>query len=498
MKILLVDPPFYRFIKYYNRFFPLGLAYLASFLREKGHEVLIYDADANVDRATEMDFSALETKYGNYLQQVGTLSHPIWSEFRKALRKFKPEVVGISVYTTKVAAAFRAAEIVKTLEPAIPVVIGGPHPSVKAEESLQICPHIDFAVRGEGEISFSQLIEAFDKKRSYNSVNGLSYRDNGRIIHNQQPDFIRNLDDICFPARDLLYHRASYTSEDMALIMTGRGCPFACTFCSSAGIWRRIVRFRSIKNVIAEIKQVQNDFGSIQFAFKDDTFTIKRDRVLELCREITNTGLNIKWDCNARANLVDETMLKEMKTAGCNGVKMGIESGSQRIRQEIMKKGVTTEQIRHAAGIIRKAGIHWTGYFMMGLPTETKKEMLQTLSLMREIKPDFASLSVYEPFPGTDLYDKSVQKNLVAESRDINDYYTISPKYYYVKDIETRIDTMSNMEFKEIEEFMKRSFHKYNRNIFCVLKRAKARSSLYIKNPSAFVGDIRKFLAWVS
>ena len=498
MKTLLVDPPFYRFIKYYNRYFPLGLAYLAGVLREQGHEVLIYDADANVERAREMDFSVLENKYENYLRQVSTLSHPIWNEFRTVLSDFKPEVVGISVFTTKAAGAFRAAEIVKTFDASIPVVIGGPQPSVRAEESLRICPYVDFAVRGEGEISFSHLIEAIEKKNSYHAIDGLSYRSDGRIIHNRNADFISNLDEISFPARDLLFHKSAYTSEDMGLVMTGRGCPFACTFCSSSGVWRRIARFRSIGNVIAEIRQVQKDFGCIQFAFKDDTFTIRSDRVLELCREIRAAGLKIKWDCNARANLLNVPMLKEMKSAGCNGIKMGVESGSERIRQEIMKKGVTTEQIRHAADIIRKANIHWTGYFMMGLPTETKEEMLQTLNLMREIKPDFASLSVYEPFPGTTLYDKGVRENLFADSRNLNDYYSISPKYYYIKEFEAHIGTMSNDEFRGMEAFMKRRFHRHNCRLSGILKRGKARGALYLKNPLALAGDIRKFIAWIS
>lgn len=498
MKILLVDPPFYRFIKYYNRYFPLGLAYLAEVLRKQGHETLIYDADANVERAREMDFSVLENKYEDYLRQVSTLNHPIWNEFRMVLSDFKPYIVGISIFTTKVAGAFRAAEIVKSLNASIPVVIGGPHPSVRAEESLRICPHVDFAIRGEGEISFLRLIEAIEKQTSYHKVDGLSYRSNGRIIHNQQSDFIPNLDEIGFPERNLLFHKSAYTSEDMGLIMTGRGCPFGCTFCSSVGVWRRIARFRSVKNVLAEIKQVQKDFGCVQFAFKDDTFTLKRDRVLELCREIKAAGLNIKWDCNARANLLDETLLKEMKSAGCNGIKMGIESGSERIRQDIMNKGVTTEQIKNAARLIRKAGIHWTGYFMMGLPTETKEEMHQTLSLMRDIKPDFASLSVYEPFPGTALYDENLQENLFAKSRELNDYYSISPKYYYLNDGEIHSDTMSNEEFKKIEAFMKKSFHKHNLRLSGLLKRGKARSMLYLKNPLVLVEDVRKFIAWIS
>jgi len=147
MKVLLIDPPFYRFIKYYNRYFPLGLAYLAAVLRDKGHQVLIYDADANIDKASRMDYTDLESKYPEYIKCINNLSHPIWNELRNTLNEVKPDLVGINVFTTKAAAAFRAAEIVKTLFNNVPVVVGGPHPSVKADESLRISPFVDYAVR---------------------------------------------------------------------------------------------------------------------------------------------------------------------------------------------------------------------------------------------------------------------------------------------------------------------------------------------------------------
>ena len=186
-----------------------------------------------------------------------------------------------------------------------------------------------------------------------------------------------------------------------------------------------------------------------------------------------------------------------MKSAGCNGIKMGIESGSNRVLKSIMKKGITVKQIKYAARLMRTNGIHWTGYFMMGLPTETKDDMLKTLALMRQIKPDFASLSVYEPFPGTQLYDQGLAMGYVAETRVLDDYYTISPKYLYMKDPHNRIDTMSDEEFRQIEQLMKDSFHKYNRGVTRILKRAHARSALYLREPKALLGDFKKFLTWV-
>ncbi|MHC4677088.1 MAG: B12-binding domain-containing radical SAM protein [Planctomycetota bacterium] len=315
MRILLIDPPFYRFIKYYNRFFPLGLAYLAAVLRENGHQVLIYDADANKEKAEEMDFSALEDKYPEYLDGVNRPSHPVWAEFQGVLRDFKPELVGISVFTAKVASAFKMAEIVKDLSHDVPVVMGGPHPSVKSEESLRISPFVDFAVRGEAEHSFLELVKAVERGGPYGDIKGLSFRTNGRIRHNPPAEFIQDLDSLPYPARDLLLNKDSYTSEDMGLVMSGRGCPFDCTFCSSAGVWHRIVRFRSVENVMGEIQQVRSVYGTVQFSFKDDIFTIKPKRVSEFCRFLKDIKPRVRWECNARVNLISEQLLAEMKSA---------------------------------------------------------------------------------------------------------------------------------------------------------------------------------------
>jgi radical SAM superfamily enzyme YgiQ (UPF0313 family) len=162
-----------------------------------------------------------------------------------------------------------------------------------------------------------------------------------------------------------------------------------------------------------------------------------------------------------------------------------------------MKKNITVEQVRHAAELIHEAGIHWTGYFMMGLPTETEREMLQTLELMRQIKPDFASLSVYEPLPGTQLFDAGLAAGEVTDSRTLEEYCAISPKYYYFADLNNRIDTMTDDRFRGIERFMKTTFHKYNRSPARIFKRARARSGLYLNKPAALLDDFRKFLAWL-
>ncbi|MFH0987864.1 MAG: radical SAM protein, partial [Parcubacteria group bacterium] len=288
----------------------------------------------------------------------------------------------------------------------------------------------------------------------------------------------------------------TYTSEDMGLLFASRACPFNCTFCSSAGIWGRKTRYRSVANIISEIKAVQKDYGTIQFSFKDDTFTLDKRRVLEFCRALREEDINIKWDCNARINLIDAELLKTMKQNGCNGLKVGIESGSDRILQ-LMQKGITTTQIRDKGKVLNQSGIHWTGYFMMGLPTETAEDMRTTARLMREIKPDFASLSVYEPFPGTELFELGVEKGLAVRERTLTDFYTLSPKYYYIKDAGHQIDTMPQVEFEALQTEIKNEFHHYNAGLFRILKRLTARSGIYLQEPVMLWNDFKKFLGWM-
>ena len=495
MRILLADPPFYRLIGYYNRYFPLGLAYIAAVLRREGHEVLIYDADCNVN-PSKMDFIGLEESYPHYLRSVKDKNHPVWQEARQVISDFKPEIIGISVWTTYAAASFTLASLCKEYDRDVPVVMGGPHISIRYDEVMKICPDADFLVRGEGERAFAELARAISRKgRELKKLAGISYRENGKTVHNPKGEFIDDLDALPFPARDLLLNKASYDPEDMGLIMTSRGCPYGCSYCATS-IWERKTRCRSVANVILEIEQVVSAYGTRQFAFKDDSFTVNRKRITEFCDELIRRKITISWDCNTRVDLVDEELLLKMKKAGCKGIKVGIETGSERVLGMINKK-ITFDQCRRAARLFRKTGIHWTGYFMMGLPSESRQEVYQTLRFMKELDPDYASFSVYEPFPGTELFNIGVEKGLVQPDRALEDFYSISPKYYYARDIARRSDTMSNDEFERIENDMKNEFHRFNRRPRKIFKRVRSRSGGYFANPLAALSDLNKFLRWV-
>jgi radical SAM superfamily enzyme YgiQ (UPF0313 family) len=185
-----------------------------------------------------------------------------------------------------------------------------------------------------------------------------------------------------------------------------------------------------------------------------------------------------------------------MKKAGCNSIKVGIESGSERILK-LMDKGITLERVEEAARLFREVGIHWTAYFMMGIPTETKEDVKKTLDLLYKIRPSFASIGVYEPFPGTKLFDVGVEHGLVNKEMVYEDFFARIPSDYYLKDIHHRVDTMNQEDFITLENEVKGAFHNYNKGVMRIFERARSRSNVYLHNPRIFFNDIKKFLGWI-
>jgi len=501
MNIMLIDPPFYRFMGYYNRYFPLGLAYMAAVLRNEGHKVLIYDSDANIN-PSKMDFSHLEQSYPLYLQSLKDDRHHLWQEMKGDIHNFKPDVIGISVWTSFAASAFKIASLCKGYDHSIPIVMGGPHISLKHEEVIKICPDVDYLITGEGETTFSELLKILQNIKTYENsddpfkdIKGLSYKLNGVAVHNPHREFISDLDSLPFPAYDLLFNKDCYTAEDMGLIMSSRGCPYGCSYCATE-IWKRKVRYHSVDYIVEAIHRVIKEFGTKQFSFKDDSLTANKKRVLALCDKLIKENIAINWDCNTRVDLVDEELLRKMKAAGCNSIKVGIETGSEKVLKLVNKK-TTLAQARDAAKLFKKVGIHWTGYFMIGIPSETREEIYQTLNFMREIKPDFASLSVYGPFPGTDLFKIGIESGLIQNEMTMEDFFNMSPKHYYMKDITRRVDTMDGAAFESLELEMRKAFNEYNKSFIRLAKRAMARRKIYFEEPQVLLGDIIRFWSWM-
>lgn len=357
--------------------FPLGIAYIASFVRSKGHSVKLVDVKSFGDS---------------------------WNEkIRELIRLEKPKYVGISCVTPSMPDALRIANSVKDEDKNIKIVLGGPHPSAIPEECVKY-DNVDIVCIGEGEHTFLELLEGKELK----DIKGLCYKDGKEIKMTPPRELITNLDDLPWPAYDLLQvHSYGNPFLGKSIIMVaGRGCPYNCLFCSSKTINKQRSRLRSVKGVVDEVEYLYNEYGLRGFLFADDTFTLLPKRTEEFCNEIIKRNLKISWGCDTRVDTLTPELAKLMKVSGCNLVKLGIESGDENILK-IIKKGITLDQVRRAVKIVKDAGIKAHGFFIIGHPYDTEESIKRTMEFAKSLPLDYAQFSVLTPYPGTDVYEMS-------------------------------------------------------------------------------------------
>jgi radical SAM superfamily enzyme YgiQ (UPF0313 family) len=352
------------------------------------------------------------------------------------VRKEKPRLVGISFMTPQVRIAKDIAQGIKSLDPAISVIVGGAHASAIPEEVLQGSA-IDFVAIGEGEETMSEVARCLliDGK-SIKGIHGLAYRQDGRIVICPPRKPIEDLDSLPIPAWRLLaaerYSVRGFGGDirkPTYAILSSRGCPNDCIFCDSHTVFGRRFRGRSAKNIFSELIFLHERFGAEQFDFVDDTITIDRDRLMELSRLILDSRIGIRWMCNARVNTVDLELLRMMKEAGCIRVDFGVESGDPEVLKAI-KKRITLEQVRSAHRWAKQVGLSTLSFFMVGNPGETWQSVIKTVELAKEIQSDFPCIGIATPYPGSELY-RIAQRNGWILDRDWTKY---SPSAYQDKD----------------------------------------------------------------
>jgi anaerobic magnesium-protoporphyrin IX monomethyl ester cyclase len=393
VRILLVSP--ISKVWSSRKHIPLGLGYLAAVLEEAGHQVQIYDA------AVE------DEPLGNVLDRI------------------KFEVVGISSTTPLINEAWEAAREAQA-HGAI-TILGGPHPTLLPDESMQR-PEVDLVVRGEGEETIIEIVSNLQspipnlqsqsfERATWSRIAGLSFRDeNGEIVHNPPRPLRDDLDSIPFPAHHLLkierYTNLQPLTDGLNprarayTIVTSRGCPYNCIYCSKA-ITGRIWRPRSPENVVAEWRWLVRDLGATEIGVTDDTMTLDMERAKTICRMLIAERLNtVPWITIHGINVrnTDEELLRLMKQAGCKRVGFGVESGNQRVLDSI-KKQQTVDEIRRAFANAKKAGLETMGFFIFGLPTATEESMEDTIRLALELDPELANFMIAAPYPGTEMYD---------------------------------------------------------------------------------------------
>lgn len=488
MRLLLVDPPFYRFMGYYTRYFPYGLAAIAAHARTLGHQPLIYDADHDPG-ARGVDYQDLPRHYPTYLRGVADRGDSLWDELAGVLKSTRPDWVGITALTAKMASVMQTATVVRQLMPNVPIVIGGPHAMVRPLEILANAPEADAVIVGEGEsVLHATLVDDRAALDETADVPGVVTRSSARASEAPPAD----LESLTYPTRDCLLGRA-YAKEDVGLMMASRGCPYRCTYCFRGGLWRRQVRFVPLETLEAELRELRRR-GVRHVTFKDDVFTLNRDRTLSICRLLADHRLT--WDCVTRADRLDEDLLGEMKRRGCMAIKIGVETGSPRTMQRL-DRGLSPETIRDTAALMRKLGIHWTAYFMMGLPGERLDEVEETYRFMRDVKPDFASLSGYEAFPGTALFDYAVAHGIARATMTRDEFFRTNPHDYYLIRDDRGMILPSGTSYADVESAMHGRFHRYNSSLPRLAKRLRSRVGVWRGEPLTMVRDALRLTRWL-
>lgn len=372
---------------------PLSLSYLAGALERDGIEVQI------------LDF--LVTRY-----------HP--RKLRQKLEEYRPQLVGVTCVTMNYPLAARMLKVCKTFDPGIFTVIGGPHATFTPDETLLRAPWIDAIAIGEGDRTVVELARAVAGNSDVSHVAGIAFTDGGRVVKTEPRSMVADLDQLPSPARHLL-PLARYRALGVpCTVITSRGCPYGCVFCSAHRMFGRKVRFRNPGLVVDEIELVHRDFGFPQINIVDDTFTVNHDHARQVCEEILRRNLKISWTAYARVDNMTEDLVALMKRAGCDEVLFGIESADENILKTI-GKGITPEDMRRGVKIATDAGLKVFTSFIFGLPGESPETARKSLAFADELNNNYGSnyaFHILAPLPGTNLYERAADYGLRILSRN--------------------------------------------------------------------------------
>lgn len=325
------------------------------------------------------------------------------------------DLVGLTGMTPIVNYAFEVANFVKaSLD--VPILLGGSHITILPVETMKSIKEIDIGVISEGEETLRELLKYYDEPEKLKTVKGIIYREGGKIITTKHRPFLKNLDVLPYPAYHLLekpltkYRPFPPHGRKLPFmsIVSSRGCPFNCTFCSH-NVWGRVFNTFSANYVYEQIRFLMEQYNVKYIQFYDDSFTLKRKRIMELCGLLKN--LDIDWSCETRVNCVDRELLTVMKQAGCNLIGFGLESGVQRVL-DVLNKQITLNQSRKAIELCDDLGITSIAYMMLGCPSETEKEILESMNFVNSLPLDYVQWSICTPYLGTPLYQQARQRGV--------------------------------------------------------------------------------------
>jgi len=413
----------------------LGISYIASYLERAGHKVIIVDA------------------HSENLNQLETV---------EKILSFSPEVVGFTATTHNRLKAIEVIKRLKKRDSSLMIMVGGPHFSLSDVNALEVVPEIDCVVKREGEVTTKELLDIWPDKSKLKNVLGITYRDtDSRIVSNQDRPFLRDLSELPFPAwhlYDLSKYQKRIHGTDFRTIgvISARGCPNLCTFCCNAAFSKSMLRLRDPKNFVDELEFLKDKYGFQGFNFWDDTLTISKDHVRNICREILNRKLDIKWYARARVNTVDKDVIKMMREAGCTRISFGIESGSPRMLKEI-KKNITLEQARKAVQLSSDTGMIVSLNFIVNLPTETMEDLKMSAYLINELR-EYRNTEVSYGFaliyPGTAMEIFAKENGILDKNFSWNSSYQGQKSRITGEDPSVPYMEWSGMELEKVKAFM--------------------------------------------
>ena len=424
MKVLLINPPqtFYPGSEQPSGNLPIGLMYIAAVLQKADVEVEILDAF----------IAATFQKNGDAI----SVGMP-FEQIKREIQNRKPDIVGISgPFTCQIENSIKVSDLAKEANPSILTVMGGPHVTLVPKEFLEETQNVDIAVIGEGEYAMLDIAQAFEGKKQLSEVQGIAFRQNGKVVLNSSRPLIENLDELPYPAYDLVDmeqylnpSKIGYRSfQDRAISMvTSRGCPFNCCFCAVHLHMGQKFRAHSAKYVLDHIQYVVDKFKVKNIFFEDDNLTLDIKRFEAICDGIIERKIKIGWETpnGVRADCLNLELLKKMKQSGASSIFVGVESGDQQILDNVICKSLDLNRVVQFAKDAKQIGLKTGAFYIIGFPGETKENMQRTVDFALNLKRDYdvgMHLFMATPSYGTKLYKDCKTKGYIQENLTWNSF----------------------------------------------------------------------------
>jgi radical SAM superfamily enzyme YgiQ (UPF0313 family) len=371
--------------------YPLGVAYLGSFLESKGYKTSLLNLSYTAQNELEEPIINMDMNDNT--------------------------VVCISVLSENRTSLLRITKIIKRLNSQVKIIVGGQHPTFLYEQILNNFP-IDFVVLGEGEITLLELLESNFDINYLKNIKGIAFKYNEKIIKTPPRERIKDLDSLPFPKHE--FFKNNIENSGTAIMITSRGCPFNCGFCPSSAYWGRYRTQRSAESVFREMEDLIKSFPDLRrISFFDDEFLVDNNRIIRLCNLIIKSNLKIEWDCIGRLSSINEEIIRLMKKSGCTSINFGFESGSQKILDNIGKE-VKIEQVLKIIKMLDRNEMGWWGTFFIGYPGENSKTIKETIKFAKTIKFDVEP-KILLVYPGTKIYNLAKEKKLLTEDYWLTD-----------------------------------------------------------------------------